>query len=71
MNIAKIAQKIQEQMQFSRKLSCGLPKVAGRFIGEALYGIQSRGSVRLNEIARSLDEGIALHKTITRLSNQL
>ena len=72
MNIAKIAQKIQGQMQqFSGKLSCGLPKVAGRFIGEALYGIQSRGSVRLSEIARSLDEGIALHKTITRLSNQL
>ena len=72
MNIEKIAQKIQGKMQqFSGKLSCGLPKVAGRFIGEALYGIQSRGSVRLSEIARSLDEGIALHKTITRLSNQL
>lgn len=72
MNIAKIAQKIQEQMQqFSGKLSCGLPKVARRFIGEAIYGIQSRGSVKLSEIARSLDEGIALHKTITRLSNQL
>jgi hypothetical protein len=72
MNIAKIAKKIPGQMeQFSRKLSYGLPKVAKRFIGEAIYGIQSRGSVKLSEIARSLDEGIALHKTITRLSNQL
>jgi hypothetical protein len=72
MNIAKIAQKIQGQIeQFSGKLSAGLPKVARRFVGEALYGIQSRGSVRLSEIGRSLAEGIALHKTITRLSNQL
>jgi hypothetical protein len=72
MNIAKIAQKIQGQMeQFSGKLSYGLPKVARRFIGEALSGIRSRGSVRLSEIGRSLDEGIALHKTITHLSNQL
>ena len=72
MNIAKIAHKIQGQMQqFAGKLSAGMPKVARRFVAEALYGIQSRGSVKLSEIARSLDEGIALHKTITRLSNQL
>jgi hypothetical protein len=51
MNIAKIAKKIQAQMQqFSGKLSYGLPKVAKRFIGEAIYGIQSRGSVKLSEI---------------------
>ena len=72
MNVAKIAKKIQEQMhQFSGKLSQGLPKTAGRFVEEALYGIQSRGSVRLSEIARALNEAIPLQKTINRLSTQL
>jgi hypothetical protein len=72
MNVAKIAKKIQEQMhQFAGKLSQGLPKTAGRFVEEALYGIQSRGSVRLSEIARALNEAIPLQKTINRLSTQL
>jgi hypothetical protein len=71
-NIAKIARKIQGQIhQFSGKLSRRLPKVARRFIEEMIYGIQTRGSVRLSEIARSLNEGIPLKKTINRLSNQL
>jgi hypothetical protein len=72
MTIAKIAKKIQVQIhQFSGKLSRGLPKVARRFIEEMVYGIQTRGSVRLSEVARSLNEGIALKKTINRLSQQL
>ena len=72
MNIAKIARKIQGQIhQFSGKLSRRLPKVARRFIEEMIYGIQTRGSVRLSEIARSLNETIPLKKTINRLSNQL
>ena len=72
MTIAKIAKKIQVQNhQFSGKLSRGLPKVAGRFIEEMVYGIQTRGSVRLSEVARSLNEGIPLKKTINRLSQQL
>ena len=72
MNIAKIGKKIQVQIHhFSGKLSQGLPKVARRFIEEMVYGIQTRGSVRLSEVARSLNEGIALKKTINRLSQQL
>jgi hypothetical protein len=72
MNIAKVARKIQGQIhQFSGKLSRRLPKVARRFIEEMIYGIQTRGSVRLSEIARSLNEGIPLKKTINRLSQQL
>ena len=72
MSIAKIAQKIQVQIHhFSGKLSRGMPKVCGRFIEEMVYGIQTRGSVRLSEIARSLNEGIPLKKTINRLSQQL
>jgi Mn-dependent DtxR family transcriptional regulator len=56
---------------FSGKPSQGLPKVAQRFVEEVIYGIQTKGFVRLSEIARSLNETIPLIKTINRLSNQL
>ena len=36
-----------------------------------VYGIQARGSVRLSEVARSLDEKISLKKVIERLSHYL
>ncbi len=72
MNVSKIAGKIQAQIHhFSGELSQGLPKVAQRFVEEVIYGIQTRGFVRLSEIARSLNESISLKKTIDRLSNQL
>jgi hypothetical protein len=60
-----------------RRSTCGgrretrVPKTAGRLIREVVYGIQSRGSVRLSEIARSLEEGTSLKKIIDRLSRQL
>jgi len=56
---------------FSGKLSAGLCKPARRFVGEALYGIAARGSVRLTEIGRALEEAIPLIKTETRLSRNL
>jgi len=56
---------------FSGRLSAGLSKPARRFVGEALYGIAARGSVRLSEIGRSLEERIPLIKTETRLSRNL
>jgi len=72
MNLTKITGKLKAQIQiFSGKLSESLPKVAGRFIDEMVYGIQSRQSVMLSEIARSLSEKIPLIKTINRLSRQL
>jgi len=72
MNIPKITRKLKEQIHiFSGKLSVRLPRVAGRFIEEMIYGIQSRGTVKLSEIARSLDERIRLKKVIDRLSNNL
>ena len=72
MNLSKTNKKIQQQInQFSGKLSFGLPKTAGRFVEEAIYGIQARGSVKLSEIARTLNETIPLQKTINRLSRQL
>ncbi len=59
------------EKKFSGELSPGLPKVVRRFITEVVYGIQARQSVRLTEIARSLEEEIPLKKTVYRLSRQL
>lgn len=72
MNYAKTVHKLREQIiKFSGELSAGWPKVMQRFIVEALYGIQARQSVRLTEIARSLEEKIPLRKTHYRLCRQL
>jgi len=72
MNYAKTVHKLREQIvKFSGELSAGWPKVIQRFIVEALYGIQARQSVRLTEIARSLEEKIPLRKTQYRLCRQL
>jgi hypothetical protein len=46
-------------------------KIQSRFVGEAIYGIQARGSVRLSEIGRSLSETTSLKKRIDRLSRNL
>jgi hypothetical protein len=72
MHYAKTASKLREQIiKFSGELSAGWPKVIRRFIAETLYGIQARQSVRLTEIARSLEEKIPLKKTQYRLCRQL
>jgi hypothetical protein len=72
MHYAKTASKVREQIiKFSGELSAGWPKVARRFLAEAIYGIQARQSVHLTEIARSLGEKIALKKTQYRLCRQL
>ena len=70
--IVRTASKMRAHLaEFSGKLSCGLSKPAGRFVSEALYGIAARGSVRLAEIVRALEEPIPLIKTETRLSRNL
>ncbi len=72
MYYAKTASKLRELIiKFSGELSVGWPKVARRFLAEAIYGIQARQSVHLTEIARALGEKIALKKTQYRLSRQL
>ncbi len=72
MNYAKTVFKLREQIiKFSGELSSGWPKVLRRFIAETIYGIQARQSVRLTEIARSLEEKIPLRKTQYRLCRQL
>ena len=72
MNVAKVTGKLKEQIHlFSGKLSKDLPKVATRFLQEAIFGIQARQSLHLSEWGRALDEDISLSKTINRLSRQL
>ena len=72
MHSAKIAAKIREQiLRFSGEVSVGLPKTAARLVREVIYGVQTRGSVRLSEIARALEETIRLKKVMARLSRQL
>ena len=61
----------EQIIKFSGELSVSWPKVARRFLSEAIYGIQARQSVHLTEIARALGEKIPLKKTQYRLSRQL
>lgn len=69
MNLSQIASRLREQMrEFLGKLP--LPKPTRRFVLEAVYGIQTRQSVHLSEIARALNESIPLIKTVGRLSRQ-
>lgn len=64
--------KLRTQMsRFSGKLCEGMGKIQSRFVGEAIYGIQARGSVRISEIARSLSEKASVKKRIDRLSRNL
>jgi len=72
MHPARLAAKIQGQIErFSGKLSAGLPRPARRMVREVLVGMQARGSVRLSEIGRALNEGTALKKVIERLGRHL
>lgn len=72
MNIPQVAWKLGAQIEgFSGKLCVGHPKVCKRFVAEMVYGMSAKGSVRLSEVARSLEEPVALKKTINRLSRQL
>ena len=56
---------------FSEKISYGLGKVAARFVRDMVTGIHRSRSVRLMDIARTLDEKIPLHATHKRLSRNL
>lgn len=56
----QIASRLREQMHsFLGNLSAAVPrKTSRRFVCEALQGILARKSLRLSEIARSLNEAI-------------
>ncbi len=67
MSMAKLGLQLRAQMSsFLGNLQAG--KTARRFVREAIYGIQTRKSLKLSEIARSLNETIALIKTENRLT---
>jgi len=72
MNIPQITLRLREQMDsFLGNLFRTVPqKTARRFVREALHGVVARQSLRLSEIARSLNEPIRLIKTENRLSRQ-
>jgi len=56
---------------FCGKISKGFYKPAQKFITEMVYGLQAGRSCFLTEIARSLNEDIALDKSVERLSRNL
>ena len=56
---------------FCNRISQGLGKVAARFVQDMVVGIHHSRSVRLMDIARTLDEKIPLHATHKRLSRNL
>ena len=69
---SKIAGKIKSQItRFSHKISGDFKKPQRKLIVQMLYGIQASKDVKLSNIARSLNEEIALIKTETRLSRNL
>ena len=57
--------------RFSAKLSAGLKRPLQKFIGQMLFGILAAKDIKLSNIARSLQEAIALSKTETRLSRNV
>jgi hypothetical protein len=72
MHYSGLGLKLREQIHtFSGKLSPHFSKPKRRFIEQMIYGIQASGDVKLSEIARSLNEQIAVLKTETRLSRNL
>lgn len=69
MNISKATGKLKEQIHiFSGRLSADLPKVAGRFVEEALFGIQAHQSVRLSEWGRALHDKTSSATSSSKIS---
>jgi hypothetical protein len=69
---SKIAGRIKSQITlFSHKISIGFKKPLRKFMVQMLYGIQASKDVKLSNIARSLNEEIALVKTENRLSRNI
>ena len=69
---SKLGAKIKSQiMRFASRLTEGMDKVERRFVAEMLYGTQASKDVKVSEVARSLQEDIALIKTENRLCRNL
>ncbi len=71
-NDSTVAGKIKTQItRFSHRICRGLKKPTRRFVAQMIYGIQASKDVKLSNISRSLNEGIALIKTEGRLSRHM
>lgn len=69
---SKLGWKIKAQIsRFAGRLSDGWAKTRRRLTGEMLYGIQAAKEVKVSEVARSLNEPIALIQTEKRLCRNL
>jgi len=72
MNYSGLVEKLREQIHgFSGKLSTQFSVPKQRFIEQMVYGICARQDVKLSQIARSLEEDVALIRTEKRLSRNL
>jgi hypothetical protein len=57
--------------RFRFELTVGLSKLSRNFVGEMLVGIRASQGVKVDNIARSLQERIPVLKTEDRLSRNL
>ena len=72
MHDSKIRSRLKAQLtKFTAELCAGLTKPLAGFVAQMLFGIQSSQDVKLSNIARSLQETIALIRTEKRLSRNL
>ena len=72
MHDSKIRSRLKAQLtKFAAELCEGLTKPLAGFVSQMLFGIQSSQDVKLSNIARSLQETIALIRTEKRLSRNL
>jgi hypothetical protein len=72
MHDTKIRSRLKAQLtKFVAQLCVGLSKPLAGFVSEMLFGIQSSQDVKLSNIARALQENIALIRTEKRLSRNL
>ncbi|MBU1073265.1 transposase, partial [bacterium] len=68
----RLSAKVKGQItRFARRLGAGLTKPDRRLVTEMLYGIQAGKDVKISNIARALNEPIALIKTEDRLCRRL
>jgi hypothetical protein len=72
MEDSKVRSRLKAQLtKFTLELTERLSRPLQKFVGQMLYGIQASQDVKLSNIARSLQEEIALIKTEDRLSRNL
>jgi hypothetical protein len=71
MNLSAVSIDSARTRAFAADLTGELGKVPAKFVEDAVTGIHRAGSVNLTEVARALEEPIAIHATQKRLSRNL